>query len=140
MSKLDWEHKEEWHKRGTQFLVVVKRHYNKPFRVSDGGNRWCVYAYIYPKHPLFQSFNGTDMSQSAASDLPLHCGPSFLQWYFNADGEPTSVQVGSDYNHLHDDSFTRYIAKEEASNVFRDAEKLFKHLEDLNKWRNKDGR
>lgn len=80
---MDWDHKDLWRKRGADFLVEVSRH-SEPVREesgcfdAEGPHRWCVYAYVYPKHPHFANFDGTDrMSQDAASALPLHGGPSF---------------------------------------------------------------
>lgn len=126
-----WDHKDEWHRYGKDFLVAVKRHTVVPrsFTSHEGPNRWAVYAYIYPNHRLFGDFHGPDMWQPAAFDLPLHGGPSFLQWHRRSDGNITSVQIGADYAHLHDDRFTHYATANDASEVFADADRLFEHLE-----------
>jgi hypothetical protein len=127
MSDNGWEHKEEWAKFGNGFSIVVRRH-----EASEGAGlgkyRWCVYAYIYPKHRTFSAYKGNDMWQDAACALPLHGGPTFLRWHRNDSGEAVSVQVGADYNHLHDDPYTYYRTPDDACCVFQDAETLFKHL------------
>ena len=72
MSK--WDHKDEWHRHGKYFLVVVKRYSvgeSSSFDLYEGPHRWAVYAYVYPKHRLFGSFHGPAMWQPAAAALPL---------------------------------------------------------------------
>jgi hypothetical protein len=124
-----WSHKDEWHQSGEHFLVVVKHYTETPNKYShDGPHRWNVYAYIYPKHRLFETFKGPEMWQPAATELPLHGGPSLLRWHLGDDGKPTSVQVGADYYHLHDEEFSYYATPSDASEVFNDADKLFQHL------------
>lgn len=126
-----WRHKDVWSLDGQDFMIQVSRHSVESYREYDdtGPHRWCVYAYIYPKHRLFSTFDGPAMWQDAATALPLHCGPSLLRWHYGDDGKPTSVQVGADYNHLHDDRFTNLATREEAGVVFRDAEELHAHLQ-----------
>ena len=120
---IKWDYKEEWHQKGKDFLIVVKRHSVTPstyLSQEEGPHRWAVYAYIYPSHRLFVNFNGPDMWQPAACFLPLHGGVSFLHWHRDDDGKPTSVQVGADYNHLHDEHYSYCATPEEAHNVFQD--------------------
>lgn len=111
-------------------MIQVSRHevpMPETVQVRLGDHRWCVYAYIYPKHLLFKEFEGPSMFQDAANKLPLHCGASFLKYHRSEEGV-TSVQVGADYSHLHDDHFTYYATMEEASEVFRDAHELANFL------------
>ena len=128
--QIEWDHKDEWHKRGENFLVVVKRHSVEPssFDPDKGINRWAVYAYIYPQHKSFGEFNGPNMFQPSANALPLHGGPSLLRWHYADDGKPTSVQVGADYDHLYDDHFSHYMGDSDAGEVFEDAARLFDYL------------
>ena len=125
-----WDHVEEWYKRGVDFQVMVKRwsisesHWN----LREGCQRWNVYAHIYPKHRRWDSFEGPDMFQPAASALPLHCGPSFLQYNIGEAGKVESLQVGSDYYYLGDERFSHYKTREAAWEVFRDAEEFFEDL------------
>ena len=130
----DWEPKQQWKKRGKDFAVVVSRHeVHRPHEQrlgNEGPYRWCIYAFIYPTHPHFAAFDGTDrMWQEAALDLPLHCGPSLLTPHFDRERKLCSIEVGADYNHLHDEPFTRMATKEEAGVVFADAEELFAWLD-----------
>ncbi len=132
----EWEKKDEWWKHGKDFMVCVK-HYTVKVDESAGydsdmGHRWNVYAYIYPKHPHFAAFEGPRVWQDASSAMPLHGGPSLLKRPM-FDGKVTSVQVGSDYNHLHDWEFCRMATQEEAYRVFADAEELFNWLQERSK-------
>lgn len=123
----DWKHKDVWKRSGKNFLLEISRH-SVLADFDEGPHRWAVYAYIYPKHARFSKFDGPDMWQEATLNLPMHRGPSLLHWHYDEAMKPTSVQVGADYNHLHDDRFTHYANPEEAYEVFSDAENLFKHL------------
>jgi hypothetical protein len=129
----DWNRKELWRKSGENFMIEISRHEVSVSESacfdSEGPHRWCVYAYIYPEHPHFSAFDGSeDMRQDAATCLPLHCGPSFFRKHLNAKGETTSYQVGADYNHLYDWSFTQHANPEDAAEVFSDAQDLFDAL------------
>ena len=122
-----WDHKDEWRKHGTDFLVTISRHNQPSMDQFDGVNRWAVYAYIYPKHPHFANFDGPHMWQEASGAMPLHGGCSLLE-YPMYEGKVTSVKVGADYHHLHDD-FTHYATPQDAYEVFADADRLFDWLE-----------
>ena len=129
----NWNRKELWRKSGENFMIEISRHevsVEEPACFdSEGPHRWCVYAYIYPKHPHFSAFDGSErMSQDAAACLPLHGGPSYCRKHLNADGETTSYQVGADYNHSHDWRFTQQATQEDAAEVFSDAQELFDAL------------
>ena len=129
---MDWNHKEEWSKTGTNFTVVVSRHESYEDEYT-GKYRWCVYAYIYPKHPHFKKFESDDLFQEATRKMPCHDGPSLLRYHYDKSNEITSIQVGADYHHLHDDCFTFHYTKEEASTVFFNAEELFEWLENYDR-------
>jgi len=136
----EWNRKDTWKRMGKNFLVKIDRHNveipsDLPMCFdSEGGNRWCVYAYIYPKHPLFSKIEPDGgMFQDSTSNLPLHCGASYFEphYYLNHESkkvELTSFQIGADYNHLHDTHYTRMETREEAYQVFADAEELFDYL------------
>lgn len=125
-----YEKKDEWWRRGKDFLVQVKRSDVTPYGLDDGGQRWCVYVFIYPKHPHFTEFDGTEsMLQPAACALPGHSYPSFCRIHAdNKSGSITSYQVGWDYNHLYDQRFTEIATAEDAVEVFKDAELVFEWL------------
>lgn len=125
-----WHHKDEWKRAGNDFLISVTRHQTdtSPTR-GDGPHRWAVYAYIYSTHRLFGTFDGPKVWQDAAIRLPLHGRASFLSWHYDDDHKATSVQVGADYNHLHDDDYTHYADADSAYSVFVDADELFDWLQ-----------
>lgn len=124
-----WRESQNWKRFHKNFGVQIV-HYVEPGEVTydDGRQRWNVYAYIYPDHPHFKNFSGPNMWQDAATAMPFHAGPSFLQWFYFADGSPASVKVGSDYHHLGDDHFSFIDSPSEAHEVFRDAEMLYDWL------------
>lgn len=124
----DWAHKDIWTKRGKHFTVEVSRH-TVEARDYRGPNRWAVYAYVYPKHPHFKKFHGESLFQPATEPMPLHGGASLLRYHFDAANVITSVQVGADYDHLHDAPFTYMATAEDAASVFSDADELVKWLE-----------
>lgn len=123
---MDWKHKDEWKVSGENFTIVVSRHAGSA-DCGDGPNRWCVYAYIYPKHPYFSKFDGPFMYQDAANAMPLHGGPTFFKYQMHGE-KISSVKVGCDYNHYQDTHFTHYATTEEAYQVFEDAEDLYNWL------------
>lgn len=136
----EWRHKDEWTRRGKNFLVKISRHADAEMDIIDGEykatgrieNKWCLYAYFYPKHPHFSKFViGDDMRQDAANFFDWHCGCSYLQRHCDANGTTFSIQVGCDYNHLYDDRFLQMVTKEDAYEVFADAEALFETMSGL---------
>ena len=126
----NWKHKEQWQKRDSNFLVEISRHEVEKSDMfpNDGIYRWCIYAYIYPTHPLFKNIHNEDIHQESVSKMPLHSGASLVRNHHDSDGEVTSIQVGADYNHLHDEQFTLIYEVEDASSIFDDAERLFEWL------------
>jgi len=131
----NFKHKDEWQQKSNKFNVTVSRHevMHSPLSSFEpsGVHRWAVYAYIFPVHRLFEQFNDTDsFYQDVCTAMPLHSGPSYLRRHRGDSGEVTCYQVGADYNHLHDNSFTFMATAEEAYEVFRDAQALFDYLSD----------
>ena len=125
---MEWKRKDLWSRRGRDFCVEIS--HREEERVGwSGRHRWNIYAYIYPKHHLFDAFDGDSMFQQATENLPMHGGPSSLQWHRDNTGTLCSVQVGCDYNHIDDEAFT-HTDVESAESVFRDAEILFAHLQE----------
>lgn len=127
----EWQHKDEWKKTDqTTYTVVVSQHIQtRESWDHRGPYRWCVYAYIYPKHPHFAAFRGNSMSQKAATILPLHGGPTLLRWHTNNKGRRCSVQVGADYNHAGDEGYTHRGFEKRVPGIFHDADKLVAWLE-----------
>lgn len=127
----EFKHSDSWRMRGTDFMVEVY-HYTEEVREAtswygdgEGPHRWNVYAFIYPKHPHFAAFErGAGMWQEAGAVLPFHGGVSLLE-FPQYDDKVTSVKVGCDYHHLHDDAYTRMEKREHAGEIFEDAVALF---------------
>ena len=138
---IEWKHKDLWKFTDNEtFTVEISHHRVDVFDCgcydSDKGHRWCACAYIYTSHPHFSRFDESDwMFQDAAKAMPLHGGPSYLRRHITTkDGIPVvqSIQVGCDYHHECDNRFTRYESKEDASEVFADAERLVNWLKGQN--------
>ncbi len=127
-SATEWSHKDEWKRYGKDFCVVISRHEIGTY-FDNGPNGWCIYAYLYPAHPHFAKFEGRDIWQAATECMPLHGGCTYLD-YPMSDGKVTSVKVGCDYNHLHDEHYTHCATKDEAWDIFDDAEDLFNWLQE----------
>jgi hypothetical protein len=114
-----WRHKDEWSRRHESFMVVVSRHSS-----SGDDNLWCVYIYIYPKHPDFARFDASGSTfDNALFDCHSYC--SFYKAHRKEDGEICSHQIGWDYNHAGDHRYTQYATASAASVVFYDASQLF---------------
>lgn len=135
MTNPKYRRTENWKREGKGFLVVVNHytsHANEELSIysGEGPHRWCIYAYIYPSHPHFAAFDGTEnMCQPAASMMPLHDGPSFLRIHSeHSSNTITSYQVGADYNHLYDTEYTHMANEYDALSVFADADILFDWL------------
>lgn len=131
MSHLDaWRVSNSWKQHGQHFTVEVK-HWIAPGGAThdDGRNRWNVYAYIRYGHPLFAGFQGGNLWQEAATSLPLHGGPTFLEWSYGSDGKPICIKVGSNYQHLYEDILSFADSRVDAAQVFSDARRLYEHLQ-----------
>lgn len=133
--------RKEWSFKGGDFNVQVVHHYRDVSATQatfmahglsqdDTGQRWNVYAFIFPVHRLFADFDALSDSfgQPVCQAMPFHLGPSFLRRHFNEKGEVICIQVGSDYNHLGDDRFECAETPEDAWRVFADADQLIEYL------------
>jgi hypothetical protein len=125
-----WKHKDEWKQTGDGFLIVVSRHWKVSMKIHEDGlvNGWCVYAYIYPSHPLFKAACESSAYEEPLIDLPFHGGITKKELHFNDNHEVTAVQLGADYSHLGDEHYERYGTKLEAWPVFCGAFQLFNRL------------
>lgn len=133
---LQFQPKREWWCHGNEFLVTVKHYIETPsefmeLNFDEGPNRWNVYCFIYPSHPLFKKFKTVGRSggwPSICYTFPLHGGVSYFCKYTMDNRKVTSYKVGCDYHHLHDNRFTYMETTEEAKEVFQDAERLHEWL------------
>ena len=135
---MNWKHKDEWKQIGRDFQVVVSRHSVMSSEPSsncydaEGEHRWCLYAYIYPAHPHYAKFEGSNLWQDAAA-IGMHGGCSFLRRHYGDDGKVTSIQVGADYHHDGDWQYTQMATQDDARGVFNDAQELFDKLAAMEK-------
>lgn len=132
----NWDKEELWHRYGNKFLIEVRHSYGEPDGFN-GSHRWYLYAYIYRGHPLFTKFDGTHIYQDATKDMPLHGGCSYLRYHVNSDkalaGTPimlSSIQVGCDYNHLHDEYYTN-MDTTRVDVILDDAQRLHNYLTEI---------
>jgi len=125
--ELKW-HSETWELRGKNFTVEIKHwkhaRYTHEHEIEPEVNRWNVYAYIFPKHPIFNEINEKLFDNDIGG--VFHCGLSYNTWKYDEDGQITCKQLGSDYQHLHDNY-------ESTSDIYStpcqtDAQELFEHL------------
>ena len=125
----EWRHTDHWVLRGEGFLVEVLNYQETPSGIEPytGPNRWNVYAYIYPCHPLSIKLRGNYLHHLLA--LPLQRVPSDIRYHHDERGELLSIQIGSDYGYVGDDRFSHAHTPEDAWEVFRDAEELYDALE-----------
>lgn len=124
-----WLRKDEWSHRADSFLVVVSR-LSEPrpeSRHDMGEHRWTVYAYVYPQHPLFAKFNPSG-GMWGQPDLHGHWSPSLYRAHCDTTGSIKSHQLGWDYAHDGDSRFSFMATRNEASEVFWDAQKLYDEL------------
>lgn len=124
-----WRHSDEWKREGKGFLVAVKRHsrpeFNRDYSEVIGEQHcWCVYLYVYPKHPDFARF---DPDGDMWSQPPYECHSYVSLFHAHRDekGVITSFQLGWDYQHDGDSYFSELATASAASSVFYDASRLF---------------
>lgn len=118
--------KEEWKREGKDFCVVVSRHTARSTDENDN-NRWCVYLYVYPRHPSFDLFNPLSDMWSQPH-FTCHSYVSFFKVHRDERGDVGSFQLGWDYNH-DGDNFGWCSTADDASSVFWDANRLFEQAE-----------
>lgn len=114
--------KSTWLRRGKDFAVEIVR-WHDSFGSSDwrGPWRWNVYAYIYTPHRRYVALKDAPRECS----LPFHGGISFQKI-----GEGGTVVLGSDYGHYRDERFSHFESLDDASEVVRDADELYRALSD----------
>ena len=141
----DWSHKDIWTARaernGRICVIEVSRHtkewvgrqreagnpYIDPFEDENG---WCIYALIYPEHPLFALIDPSkkEWENEAIQEMPLHGGCTYFVPHFSPAKEITSYEIGCDYSHYGDGHCAHYATKEEAQEIFDDADELMEWL------------
>jgi len=140
MSIDGWRHKDVWTTNrvsGDDFVIEVVRFASKPYFRNEGENKWCVYVYVYPQHPLFKKINPTvgdtiSIYDERLPNMPLHGGCTYTKIHLTDDGkEITSIQIGADYSHYGDELYSIMATKDEAWRIFNyDAEELYKWMQE----------
>lgn len=110
------------------FAVTVKHWWRAPAPAERIVHKWNVYVYIYPTHPLHKTFNGDGLFQDAICEMPLPRTCSFCRTQHNNKGEPQTIEVGVDYAHLCDDHIKNFATREDAIQMFRDADILIDYM------------
>lgn len=130
----NYSHKDVYTRRkGILFTIEICRlsveDYDPYKEFSRGENRWFVYAYLYPNHPLWEFLKekSTD-NPSWLFNLNVHGNMSYYSVWKDVKCNVTSYELGWDYNHPGDDRFTYYKTPEEARSVFCDADRLYSIL------------
>jgi hypothetical protein len=110
-----------WFKVGKAFRVEA-RHW-----IYYGENRFNVYVYLFPKHPLFDKCE--EDIWGCPDGLTLHWGSTYCHWVRDKEGVITCKSYGSDYEHLGD----HYTGESNPMNtpIFYDAQTVFDELEKM---------
>jgi hypothetical protein len=146
MSIDGWKHKDVWTNHqalSDNFVIEVVRHTSKAYLPNEGQNKWCMYVYVYPEHPLFKKINPTvgdtiSTYDERLPDMPLHGGCTYAKIHLSDDGTKiTSIQIGADYSHYNDERYSWMTAKESASDIFYDADVLYKWMQEYSGYETK---
>lgn len=123
---------ESWRYYGKQnsyMVEIVRSNYLKRDLEDEARNgaknTWNIYTYIYYNHPLFKEF--ASLVSAGDTFLNFHGGCNYMRKHRNDAGEIVSVQLGCDFNHLHDDE-RYYETLEEVPTVEFNAVQLYKRL------------
>lgn len=90
-----------------------------------GPNKWNLYVYIRPSHPLFALIKADceEWNDPNIQAMNLHGGCTYCEM------DNQTLKVGCDYCHLNDQRFT--YADEPTDELLADAENLWKHMNAL---------
>jgi len=108
---------ETWTFPRCNFFTLDVKHW-----VSGDDNKWNVYVYFYPEFPNFE-----DLKEELMTPLPIefNWGNTYCIWNRNEKGEVFSKCYGSDYQHIHQERFAGFSTKDDAFEVFNDAEEYW---------------
>ena len=109
---MTWDPKRIWSLREDTHCVEISCHEVDADR-DLGPYRWAMYCYIYPHHPLFprvctiqDPWYTDDVLRAVLCTIPGHSYCSFYE-ACQRSGRTTSIKIGWDFNHLHEDYNTR---------------------------------
>jgi hypothetical protein len=135
-----------WYHKGDGYTVEVAMWSNPKEREALPQNQiytipeyhWNVYVHIFPKHPIFGMVINEKIFNYGIN-IPLHRGSSYHKWDYDSSGAVIAKHIGCDYQHLHDERFGTYKTKEQAWEVFRDADELIEFFELYITWKTRCG-
>lgn len=105
------------------------------FFSNDAGNRWFIYVYLYPKHPLFEGNSRSD-EYSSETGINFHCGCTYKDRMFDSNGNIKCVKIGCDYVHYGDDIYSEIDVSDTHNFIKSDAEEIFKTLKEMEETNN----
>lgn len=125
-----------WYHRGAGFTVEVavwsnpKEREALPTELLDSipEYHWNIYVHILPKHPLFDRVVKAELFDYGI-DIPLRWGSSYHKWDYDSSGAVIAKHIGCDYQHCGDGRFGNYKTREQAWEVFQDADELIEFFE-----------
>lgn len=138
----EYKEKRIWTKQCDTHSIEISRHEKGYAPDGEGKYAWCVYVYVYPKHPLFVQLDINSSSylyNDIISRMPLHggctyCSINYTDHERGGAGEDyktveleapkrISIKIGCDYAHLYDEGFS-FIEDPMGTAIFREAEDL----------------
>lgn len=124
---MNWNHRDEWTNHGDGFTILVSRHGVEETNYRTGekwiANKWCVYVVIRAGHKLYEKLKDNDgLWHPDINPMPLHGGCSYVKRF---DGY---IKIGCDYSHINDDVCQGWKTRENALEVFIDAEQLYDYM------------
>lgn len=119
-------------RRHKTFSVEIVHRKDEPGMLfaGDQGNRWFIYVYLYPKHPLFEGNSRSD-EYSSETGINFHCGCTYKDRIFENNGNIKCVKLGCDYVHYGDDFYSEIDVTDTHNFVKSDAEEIFKTLKEM---------
>lgn len=133
---MTWRRKEEWVKEGKHFRVSVVHWYTDEFHGETfyypRKEKWNIYLYFYKNHPFFDKFTSEDIyAHEQPEPVGLHGGITFYRAHKDKKNEIICHEIGCDYGHYRDDRFETMVTKEDAEEIFCDAEYAFEILQNM---------
>ena len=113
----EWENMESWLKKGITFNVEVKRWSYTSNKILK--NMWNIYVYYFR---LDDDFDKVKENNDDLLGYNFHGGITYHKV------EDSFIRIGCDYAHAGDDRFHTYSTKEEALEVFKDADEIYQYL------------
>lgn len=123
-----WHKSRTWSQRFTKlgFAIEISHHTLEGAQPHEA-NGWCLYAFIYQDHPLFDQIESeSEYFSSCLNDVPFHGGCTFVKFHqtWKKDGTIGSKQIGCDYSHYRDDYYMSVDVEEEPPHFMLNGAKI----------------